>query len=264
MARLVACRLSPADALAGIARAAARPGRTRVLLSGGLDPALSLPLAERLAGLGLDPDPLPPDPLGIEDLLGRTDEDLALIIVQTPTVFGGGRALGGLAAICAEMEITLAAWIAEPRCLARPGCAGVPGAGVIGLDFGGGTLLAADRARCGLLPGAGDPAGGALPDDWVAEAAAIESMAETLAARLRGRRGVRVVGSALFHQVMVHLGDETDARTLVTRLEEPGRPLVQAAADLFPGWPELRPVLIASVGPDTTAQGITALAAALG
>jgi len=250
--------------LGAAALAAARTGRRRVLLSGGLDPRLGGPLARHLADLGLDPDPLPPDPLGIEDLLGRTDEDLGLIVGQAPTLFGGRRDLYSLGAICREMEIGLVLWVDPPAALDTADLATLRGADLIACPTPDGAVLAARGPACAWLPGETEAAAGTLPAAWDDTARAIGARAAALAARLRGRAGLRVVGGGASPRMMVHLADDdADARAVAAGLHGPGWPTVTAAAELFPDWAEFRPVLLLGIGPDTTDAGVAACSAAL-
>ncbi|MBL8644709.1 MAG: glycine dehydrogenase, partial [Rhodospirillaceae bacterium] len=62
--------------------------RAKVLVSGGVHPHYRDVTATALRFMDLQTECLSPDPMGVEDLIGRVGADLACVIVQTPGFFG--------------------------------------------------------------------------------------------------------------------------------------------------------------------------------
>jgi glycine dehydrogenase subunit 1 len=131
--------------------------RTHVLLSGNLHPHYRSVTATTLQYTGHDVELLSPDPLGIEDLMGRIDEDTACVVVQNPGFFGGVRDLAPLASFCHREGALLVVAVTEPVSLGAivpPGAMDadiVVGEGQslgVGLSFGGpGLGLFATREK---------------------------------------------------------------------------------------------------------------------
>ncbi|OAN46573.1 glycine dehydrogenase [Paramagnetospirillum marisnigri] len=120
--------------------------RRKVLLSGSLHPHYVETTETSLRFTEMEAEPLPPDPLGLEDLLGRLDGDTACVVVQNPGFFGGIRDLRPLAAICHELGALLVVMVAEPTSLGLFDSPGAMGADIVvaegqslgmGMNFGG-------------------------------------------------------------------------------------------------------------------------------
>lgn len=120
--------------------------RGRVLVSGGLHPHYAETVETSLRYTEMEADVLPPDPLGMEDLIGRVDSGTACVIVQNPGFFGTVRDLRPLAAACHEAGALLVAMVAEPTSLGLVESPGAMGADIVvaegqslgmGMNFGG-------------------------------------------------------------------------------------------------------------------------------
>jgi len=120
--------------------------RAKVILSGSLHPHYIETVETSLRYTEMEAEPLPPDPLGMEDLLGRVDGATACVVVQNPGFFGGVRDLRPLAAICHEMGALLVVMVAEPTSLGLIESPGAMGADIVvaegqslgmGMNFGG-------------------------------------------------------------------------------------------------------------------------------
>ncbi len=143
-----------AEAVLMAARVTKRP---RAILSGGLHPHWRSTTETALRYTGLEADLLAPDPLGIEDLMGRIDSRTACIVVQNPGFFGGIRDLRPLAAACRQAGALLVVAVADPVGLGLMEAPGAMGADIvvaegqslgIGLSFGGpGLGLFATREK---------------------------------------------------------------------------------------------------------------------
>lgn len=121
-----------ATACAEAAAMAARiTKRKRILVSGSVHPHYASVTATQLQFTGLEVEVLPPDPLAMEDLLGRVDEDLACLIVQTPGFFGHLRDVTGLADALHEMGALLVVAVAEPLSLGLITPPGAMGADIV-------------------------------------------------------------------------------------------------------------------------------------
>ena len=210
-----------AAAVAAAREAVAARGRPRLLLSGSLDPALAHAVVAAFPPLPGLVETLAPDPLLIEDLLGRLDEDFAAVLVQTPDPFGACRRLDALAAVCRVLGVALIVVVAEKLLIERDG---PPPADRV--------VVAEDSA---------------LPDG--ATAAQVAEATEALVAALRRIPGLRVVTRDPFGTVAVHLGDDRSADAVAPALAG------LAAAPLrrlWPEWSELDPVLalrLTALGP---------------
>jgi len=100
---------------------------------------------------------LAPDPLGLEDLLGRLTDDLACVIVQNPSFFGRLADFTLLAQNCHALGILLVVAVAEPLSLGLVTPPGAMGADIVvaegqsignSLNFGGpGLGLFATREK---------------------------------------------------------------------------------------------------------------------
>jgi len=149
------------DAATGVAEAAAMAcritRRKHVLVSGGVHPHYGAVANTFLRYTDITVERLAPDPMGIEDRVGRVTEGTACVIVQNPDFFGRLTDLTALAEECHAMGALLVVAVAEPVSLglvAPPGAMGadiVVGEGhAIGspLTFGGpGVGLFATRKK---------------------------------------------------------------------------------------------------------------------
>ncbi|MFN3077559.1 MAG: aminomethyl-transferring glycine dehydrogenase subunit GcvPA, partial [Alphaproteobacteria bacterium] len=139
---LMACRLT---------------GRNRVILSGGLHPHYREVASTLARTAGITVDSLSPDPIGIEDLLGRVGQDIACVVVQNPGFFGHLKDQAALAATCHDFGALLVVAVTDPVSLGlvrSPGDMGADivvgdGQGLAGaMNFGGpGLGLFATRER---------------------------------------------------------------------------------------------------------------------
>jgi glycine dehydrogenase subunit 1 len=120
--------------------------RNRVLLSGGLHPHYRAVTETTLQFTEVEIESLGPDPLGIEDILGRINEQTACVIVQNPGFFGSLRDYSVLASACHESGALLVVAVAEPMSLGLIMPPGAMGADIVvaegqsignGLNFGG-------------------------------------------------------------------------------------------------------------------------------
>ncbi len=120
--------------------------RKAILLSGDLHPHYRSVAATALQYTGLEVEALPPDPLGMEDLLGRIDHQTACVVVQNPGFFGSLKDFTALAQACHAVGALLVAAVAEPVSLGLIKPPGAMGADIVvaegqsignGLNFGG-------------------------------------------------------------------------------------------------------------------------------
>lgn len=254
-----------AAAVLAVRIACAATGRRRVILSGSLHPATAAVIERALESDGVEVETLSPDPLGIEDLAGRTGWDLAALVVQTPDPFGGLHALGLAASLCREDGTVPVALVADPAALALVGPPDAdlvvvegrsPALGLslpLGLIHGRAGLATVAEGLAGMPAAAGVEAEfharlDRLGVEGVAERArAADEAADRVLARLRRVRGLSPVSGERFATVALHLGDETDAVAVAERLPHLDRVEPDPAGRLYPGWPELWPVLMLSL-----------------
>ena len=136
-----------ATACAEAAAMAARvTRRKKVILSGSLHPHYRETTETTLKYTDLVTEALAPDPLGMEDLIGRIDSQTACVIVQNPGFFGGIRDLRPLAEECRAEGALLVVAVADPVSLGLIEPPGAMGADIVvaegqslgmGLQFGG-------------------------------------------------------------------------------------------------------------------------------
>ncbi len=124
--------------------------RARVLMSGGLHPHYRDVTTTSLRFLDIQCDALAPDPLGLEDLIGRVGQDLACVIVQTPGFFGQVKDFTALAAACHAAGALLVVAVPEPASLGLLTSPGDMGADIV---IGDGQSLATPPSYGG--PGVG-------------------------------------------------------------------------------------------------------------
>ncbi|GEO81015.1 aminomethyl-transferring glycine dehydrogenase subunit GcvPA [Pararhodospirillum oryzae] len=105
--------------------------RARVLVSGGVHPRYAATTVTLADGAHEAVEVLAPDPLGIEDLIGRVNHETACVIVQTPDVFGRLRDLTALAAACHDEGALLVAVVTEPLALGLVRPPGAMGADIV-------------------------------------------------------------------------------------------------------------------------------------
>jgi glycine dehydrogenase subunit 1 len=149
------------DAATGVAEAAAMAcritRRKHVLLSGGVHPHYRAVTESFLRYTDIETDVLAPNPVGIEDLMGRVTARTACVIVQNPDFFGSLRDLSALAAECHAEGALLVVAVAEPVSLGLVKPPGEMGADIVvgeghaigsPLNFGGpGVGLFASRKK---------------------------------------------------------------------------------------------------------------------
>ena len=105
--------------------------RGRVLLSGNLHPHYRSVAATNVQFSGIEVEALPPDPIGIEDLVGRIDGHTACVVVQNPGFFGRLDDLTGLASACHAEGALLVVAVTEPVSLGLITPPGAMGADVV-------------------------------------------------------------------------------------------------------------------------------------
>ncbi|MQX36514.1 aminomethyl-transferring glycine dehydrogenase subunit GcvPA [Roseospira navarrensis] len=149
------------DAATGVAEAAAMAcritRRKHVLVSGGVHPHYGAVTESFLRYTDIATEVLDPNPLGIEDLMGRVSEKTACVIVQNPDFFGNLADLSALAAECHALGALLVVAVAEPVSLGLVTPPGEMGADIVvgeghaigsPLNFGGpGVGLFASRKK---------------------------------------------------------------------------------------------------------------------
>ena len=149
------------DAATACAEAAAMASRItrrrRVLVAGDVHPHYAQVVATALQFTGIEVELLAPDPLGLEDLIGRIDGATACVLVQNPGFFGRLRDLSAVAAACHGGGALLAAVVSEPVSLGLVSPPGAMGADIVvaegqgignALNFGGpGLGLFATREK---------------------------------------------------------------------------------------------------------------------
>jgi glycine dehydrogenase subunit 1 len=124
--------------------------RAKVLLSGGLHPHYRDVTATSLRFLDIQCEALAPDPLGLEDLIGRVGQDLACVVVQTPGFFSHLADFTALAAACHAAGALLVVAVPEPLSLGLLKSPGDMGADIV---IGDGQSLAGPASFSG--PGVG-------------------------------------------------------------------------------------------------------------
>ncbi|MGB1025277.1 MAG: glycine dehydrogenase, partial [Rhodospirillaceae bacterium] len=121
-----------ATSCAEAAAMAARVTRRKsVVLSGGLHPHYRAVTETQFRHLDADVELLGPDPLGMEDLIGRVDSRTACVVVQNPDVFGRLRDLTPLSEACKEVGALLVVAVAEPVSLGLVTPPGAMGADIV-------------------------------------------------------------------------------------------------------------------------------------
>ncbi|MBT5241229.1 MAG: aminomethyl-transferring glycine dehydrogenase subunit GcvPA [Rhodospirillaceae bacterium] len=105
--------------------------RSRVLMSGAVHPHYRDVTQTQLQHLGLEIECLAPDPIGIEDLIGRVDGGLACVVVQNPGFFGHLTDLTPLAEACHAAGVLLVACVTEPVSLGLVTPPGAMGADIV-------------------------------------------------------------------------------------------------------------------------------------
>ncbi|MBB4266146.1 aminomethyl-transferring glycine dehydrogenase subunit GcvPA [Roseospira visakhapatnamensis] len=123
------------DAATGVAEAAAMAcritRRKHVLLSGGLHPHYGDVTGTFLRYTDVAVERLAPDPLGVEDRMGRVTGETACVIVQNPDVFGRLADLSALARDCHAQGALLVVAVAEPVSLGLVTPPGAMGADIV-------------------------------------------------------------------------------------------------------------------------------------
>lgn len=124
--------------------------RSRVMMSGSVHPHYRDVTQTQLKHLGLDIECLSPDPIGIEDLIGRVDDSLACVVVQNPGFFGHLADLTPLSKVCHAAGVLLVVCVTEPVSLGLVIPPGAMGADIV---VGEGQSLAGPASFGG--PGVG-------------------------------------------------------------------------------------------------------------
>ncbi len=126
------------DAATGCAEAALMAARvTRrksVLISGGVHPHYAEVIETQLGFTDIACERLDPDPVGIEDLIGRIGEGHACVVVQTPNFFGRLADYTALAAECRAVGALLVVAVSEPVSLGALKPPGEMGADIVVVD----------------------------------------------------------------------------------------------------------------------------------
>ena len=105
--------------------------RAKVLVSGSVHPHYRDVTATALRFMDMNIECLAPDPVGIEDLIGRVGPDLACVIVQTPGFFGHLNDYTALAEACHAAGALLVICVAEPVSLGLLKSPGAMGADIV-------------------------------------------------------------------------------------------------------------------------------------
>jgi glycine dehydrogenase subunit 1 len=293
--------------------------RARVILSGGLHPHYRSTTETVLRYTEMEADVLAPDPIAMEDLIGRVDSQTACVVVQNPGFFGGVQDLRPLAAACHEAGALLVVAVADPASFGLIESPGAMGADIVvgegqsfgvGLSFGGpGLGLFATRDKFvrqmpGRLAGRTVDSDGRpgfvltlstreqhirrekatsnictnsglcalafsihltlLGETGLTRLAELNhAAAVTLETKLKGLKGVRILSRSYFNEFAIHLGEDTDAATVVEKLAAKGILGGVPASRFYPDYPELAPVLILAATETNIAADMDRLAAAL-
>lgn len=124
-----------ATACAEAALMAARVTRRKaVLISGSVHPHYAEVTETQLRFTDIACERLAPDPVGIEDLIGRVGPEHACVMVQTPSVFGRLSDYSALATACHEAGALLVVAVAEPVSLGALMPPGEMGADIVVVD----------------------------------------------------------------------------------------------------------------------------------
>ncbi|GAB3445913.1 aminomethyl-transferring glycine dehydrogenase subunit GcvPA [Insolitispirillum peregrinum] len=121
--------------------------RKKVLVSGSVHPHFAETTTTFLRYTDCEVEVLPPDVFGLEDLLGRLDDDLACVIVQTPGFFGSLKDYTTLAEAAHEYGALLVVATTEPLSLGL-----VTSPGEMGAD-----IVVAEGQSLAAPPGFGGP-----------------------------------------------------------------------------------------------------------
>ncbi|OAN53212.1 aminomethyl-transferring glycine dehydrogenase subunit GcvPA [Magnetospirillum moscoviense] len=305
-----------AEAAVMAARITKRP---RVLLSGSLHPQYRETTETFLKYTELEAEALSPDPLGMEDLIGRIDSRTACVVVQNPGFFGGLQDLRPLAEACHADGALLMVMVAEPVSLGLVESPGAMGADIVvvegqslgmGMNFGGPGLglfatrdkyvrqmpgrivgqtvdqdgrrgfvltlstreqhIRREKATSNICTNSGLCALAftmhltLLGETGLARLAHLNhALAVRLESKLRAVKGIKVLSQSYFNEFAVTFADDIDATAIVEALAAKGILAGVPAARFFPGWPELRPVLLLAVTETNTEADMDALVSAL-
>ena len=91
--------------------------RAKAILSGSLHPHYRDVTLTNCKFLDLQVEALAPDPMAVEDLIGRVNQDLACVVVQTPGFFGHLNDYSNLAKACHAVGALLVVCVTEPVAL---------------------------------------------------------------------------------------------------------------------------------------------------
>jgi glycine dehydrogenase subunit 1 len=293
--------------------------RRRILLSGGLHPHYRDTTGTVVRYTELDAEALAPDPLGVEDLIGRVDSRTACVVVQYPDFFGSIRDLRPLADACHAEGALLVVAVAEPVALGLIESPGAMGADIVvaegqslgmGLQFGGPGLglfatrdkfvrqmpgrivgqtldqdgrrgfvltlstreqhIRREKATSNICTNSGLCALAftmhltLLGETGLGRLAALNhALAVRLEGKLRAIGGLKVLPGAYFNEFAVALPGGRDAAELVETLAARGILAGVPASRFYPGWPELRSVLLLAATETCSEADMDALVSAL-
>ncbi|MSO97270.1 MAG: aminomethyl-transferring glycine dehydrogenase subunit GcvPA [Rhodospirillaceae bacterium] len=105
--------------------------RAKALMSGNVHPHYRDVTATAMRFMDIQVECLAPDPMGIEDLVGRIGSDLSCVIVQTPGFFGHLNDYTALAAACHAAGALLVVCVTEPVSLGLLKSPGAMGADIV-------------------------------------------------------------------------------------------------------------------------------------
>ncbi|MGE4529560.1 MAG: aminomethyl-transferring glycine dehydrogenase subunit GcvPA, partial [Rhodospirillaceae bacterium] len=108
--------------------------RKTALISGAVHPHYADVILTQTGFTDIACERLAPDPMGIEDLMGRIDESLACVVVQTPSFFGRLADFTALAAQCRAQGVLLVVAVPEPVSLGALMPPGEMGADIVVVD----------------------------------------------------------------------------------------------------------------------------------
>ena len=215
--RLIADPPVTQQVIAALRHACQTSGRDWVLVSGCVHPHLTQACEAALEAEGIEFEVLAPDPFGLEDLLGRIDNELAAVLMQSPTLFGH---IG---------DLTVLSLVARGE-----GCRLVIPAEITALGIM--PPLETANSDAVIIP-YGTPT--ALPIRH------LQDRAEDLAARLRSEvRGLRLIPRTYFSDFALRLPLSADG--VADALAAHGITAALPMRRLHPSWPELDEVMLIS------------------
>lgn len=216
--------------LAGALLLAARSSfRKRALISGSVNPLIVEAAQMALEQHPLEIEALAPDPIGIEDLLGRLDPDLACLVIENPSLFGRLQDLSSLKAACHALGILLVV---------------IPSHRLAALERDADIVVTESVTKY---------------DSTLAER--LEGRAHAIAAELISLGRVRILPDHFLHRFALLL--PIAAAPLAVEFSDCETLAIVPAAHLYPSYPELENVLLLTVTADSGEGEVGALLAAL-